>query len=123
MRTVSSLPSFAHPKRTYGTAIIVYALALYYLETKRVKDVVRSSFFVCSRQLLLWFRKRIEENVEWLLVAFLEGLQLRAPPLPECNKEGAVRQILKTIQGYQPERVSLDLFAQTGRSYLTKTTL
>jgi hypothetical protein len=122
-RTVSSLPAFAHPRRTYGIAFIIGVLGEYYLKAKGAVAAA-TSFAVatatsCSRQLLRWFRIRIETNAEVLAMSLKEVLSLRAPPWSGDGKEGAVRQILEALRGLSPEEVSADLFTQTKRSYLT----
>jgi hypothetical protein len=118
-RTVSSLPAFAHPKRTYGISAIIGVLTEYYVFGKGVVAAAATGMAVCSRQLLRWFQMRIEANAEILAASLTGILRLRAPPSFDDGAKGAVRQILEAIKGYQPEKVSLYLFVQTGRSYLT----
>ena len=122
--TVSLLPFFVHPGRTYGTGVIIDVLNEFYLEEHGAVTAC-TAYYVkstvdCSRQLLLWFRKRIEENAEALVFLLKEVLQVKAPPLEKPGIKGVVRQFLEIIHGLQPTMVSLVLHNTTGQSYLTK---
>jgi hypothetical protein len=122
-RTVSSLPSFAHPKRTFGISFIIGALDEFYLENKGVVAVAAAisqwTPVCCSRQLLRWFCRRIEANAQMLAMGITEVLSLRAPPWGAGCIKGRVRQILKIVINHVPEAISLDLFNKTSRTYLT----
>jgi hypothetical protein len=118
-KTVSSLPTFAHPKRTYGISAIIGVLDEFYVRGKSVVAAAAMLGGVCSRQLLRWFRIRIEANAKMLAMSLTEILRLRAPPFFGGGTQGTVRQILEAIRGHSPQKVSLDLFSQTSRSYLT----
>jgi hypothetical protein len=118
-KTVSSLPAFAHPKRTYGISAIIGVLDEFYVRGKSAVAAAAMLGGVCSRQLLRWFRIRIEANAKMLALSLTGCLRLRAPPSFRDGVQGAVRQILEAIQDHSPEKVSLLLFAQISRSYLT----
>jgi predicted Zn-ribbon and HTH transcriptional regulator len=121
-KTVSLLPSFCHPKRTYGILAIFRLLAEFYIKIKSVCLTV-TSFLVatdieCSRQLLLLYRRRIEKNLNSLVMAVTDIYGLRAPPVTEkTNIREKVRQLLTYIKS--PQDDSLKIFKRTRTTYLT----
>jgi hypothetical protein len=73
---------------------------------------------LCTRQLLLQYRRRIEKNINNLVMAFTDIYDLRAPPVTEkTDKREKVRQLLLCIQS--PMDDSLKIFERTRTSYLT----
>lgn len=123
-KTVSLLPSFCHPMRTYGIIAIVSVLKEFYLKT-RVMCLAVINFFVatgvgCSRQQLLHYRRRIEKNLSRLISAITDIYALRAPPEKSDINE-KVRQLLSYIQ--KPQDASLKIFEQTRATYLTLQTI
>ena len=121
-KTVSLLPSFCHPKRTYGTQVIIGLLKEFYKKRGAVCLAVLNFFIEtnieCSRQLLLQYRQRLEKNLNSLIMAITEIKGLRAPPVAEKKdiKEKA-RQMLSHIQS--PLEESLKIFERTRTTYLT----
>jgi len=116
-RTVSLLPSFAHPGRAYGIEPIIYVLTGFYVSGKCICEIAGSS--VCSRQLLRWFRMRIEQNINMLIMGITEVLSLRAPPVTETHKNKRVGQFFMFIRSFSAEDISLKIFEHTRKSYLT----
>ena len=122
-RTVSLLPSFAHPGRTYGIAFIIEVLSQYYVETQGVMDAIRcfamESVATCSRQLLRHFRNRFEENLSALISEMIVALSLRAPPVSEKGIRKRGKQFLECVQSLKPEDVSKKLFEHSQTTYLS----
>lgn len=122
-RTVSLLPSFCHPKRTYGVLAIFWLLREFYTKMRTVCIAV-SAFLLetgveCSRQLLRHYRKRIEQNLNALAMAVTDIYGLRDPPVSLSAKaREKVRQMLSHIPS--PQDCSLKIFERTGATYLTK---
>ena len=121
-KTVSLLPSFCHPKRAYGVLAIFGILDEYYVKTAAVCLAV--TYFLVekgvliSRQLLNHYRKRIENNLNSLVMAVTDICGLRAPPVTEkVNIKEKVRQLLLSI--HSPMDFSLKIFERTGTTYLT----
>jgi len=121
-KTVSLLPSFCHPRRTYGIYAIFGLLAEYYIK-KRAACLAVATFFMttgieCTRQLLLHYRWRIEMNLNSLAMAVTDIYTLRAPPVTEKTEtREKVRQLLSFIQS--PQDDSLKIFKRTRTTYLT----
>ena len=121
-RTVSLLPSFCHPKRTYGTQVIILLLKEFYSKMQAVCIAV-SSFYIstgveCSRQLLLHYRRRIEKNLNSLIMTITDIYALQSPPVTEqADTKLRVKQFLSHIQ--QPPEDSLKIFKRTRTTYLT----
>jgi hypothetical protein len=121
-RTVSLLPSFAHPGRTYGVLFIIGVLSQYYEAGKRVMDSVRSfakEGADCSRQLLLHFRKRFEENLSTLISETTALFSLRGPPLAEKDIRKRGKQYLECVRSLKPEDVSKKIFEHSRITYLS----
>ena len=122
-RTISLLPSFAHPGRTYGIAFIIGVLSQYYVETQGVMDAIRrfamESVATCSRQLLRHFRNRFEENLSALISEMIVVLSLRAPPVNEKSIRKRGKQFLECVQRLRPEDVSKKLFEHSQTTYLS----
>ena len=121
-KTVSLLPSFCHPKRTYGILAIVGILSEYYIKMKAVCFAVASFLLAtgieCSRQLLRHYRRRIEQNLNSLVMAITEIRRLATPLVTEAsNIRGKVRQLLSVIES--PQDDSLKIFKRTRTTYLT----
>jgi hypothetical protein len=121
-KTVSLLPSFCHPKRTYGILAIFGILEEFYVKTCAVCLAV-SNFYMAtgvefSRQLLFQYRRRIKKNLNNLIMAITAIYNLRAPPVTEkTNAKEKVRQLLTSIQN--PQDDSLKIFELTRTTYLT----
>ena len=116
-RTVSLLPSFAHPGRAYGIEPITHVLTGYYAEGRGACETVSTS--VCSRQLLRWFRIRIEENINMLIMELTHVFHLRAPPATGVSIKKRVGQFFMFIQRLSATDISLKIFERTQKSYLT----
>jgi hypothetical protein len=122
-KTISLLPSFCHPRRTYGTAAIIRFLKEFYNNMVTVcvvtLTILKETGIECSRQLLLQYRRRIEQNLNKLIMELTAIHNLRAPPVTEpTDTKEKVRQLLKKIQS--PLEDSLKIFKRTGSTYLTK---
>jgi hypothetical protein len=125
-RTVSLLPSFAHPGRGYGTAFLIGALMEFYGTDSGVCAACRGfsskGCAPCSRQQLRWLRTRIEENLNFLIMETAGLFGVRAPPIACADTKKGIRQLLSHILRFAPEDVSLKIFERTGRSCLTANT-
>jgi hypothetical protein len=117
-RTVSLLPSFAHPGRAYGIEPIAHVLSGFYTKRKRVCEIAPSGS-VCSRQLLRWFRIRVEKNIDTLAMELTGPASLRAPPVEEEGIRKRVGRFFEYIRSLQAEDLSLKMFERTRRTYLS----
>jgi transposase-like protein len=115
--TVSLLPSFAHPGRAYGIEAIIHVLAEFYVEKRYVSEIC--TFSVCSRQLLRWFRLRIKENLNMLIMTLTEVLSLRAPPVTETAAKERAGQFFECIRQLNTKDISLKIFERTRKTYLS----
>jgi len=122
-KTVSLLPSFAHPGRTYGINFIIGTLSQYYVEEKCVMDSVRSfnneDTASCSRQLFLHFRKRFEENLSALISETIVVFSLRGPPVTEKDTRKRGKQYLECVRSLKPKDVSKKIFEHSRMTYLS----
>jgi hypothetical protein len=121
-KTVSLLPSFCHPKRAYGIFAIFGILEEYYVKATAVCHAVAcflaEKSVSVSRQLLNHYRKRIEKNLNSLIMAVTAIQSLRAPPVTEkANTGEKVRQLFLRI--CSPTDTSLKIFELTRTTYLT----
>jgi hypothetical protein len=124
-KTVSLLPSFCHPKRTYSILIIIGLLNEFYIKLSTACFAVINLFTLtgveCSRQLLLHYRRRIQENLNSLVTAITDIYSLKTPLVTEkTDVKNKVRQLLLKI--LCPEEDSLIIFKRTRTTYLTKQT-
>ncbi|MDR0854294.1 MAG: DUF6431 domain-containing protein [Clostridiales Family XIII bacterium] len=115
--TVSLLPSFAHPGRAYGIEPIICVLTIFYADEKCVSETCASS--VCSRQLLRWFRLRLKQNLNLLLMELIAVCSLRAPPAGEVGAKKRAGQFFECIRSLNAEDISLKIFERTRKSYLS----
>jgi hypothetical protein len=115
--TVSLLPSFAHPGRAYGIEPIIYVLTRFYADEKCVSETC--AFSVCSRQLLRWFRLRLEQNLNMLIMGLTDVLSLRAPPVTAEAAKKRAGQFFECIRSLNAEDISLKIFERTRKTYLS----
>jgi hypothetical protein len=125
-KTVSLLPSFCHPKRTYGILVIYKLLSAFYIELKKVcmaiTAFITATGIQVTRQLLHHYRHRIERNLNNLVMAITDIYTLDAPPVTEKTEaKEKVRQFLSQI--LCPQGDSLKIFKRTRTTYLTHQTL
>jgi hypothetical protein len=97
-------------------------LKAYYTEVvavcKAVLNILASTGIECTRQLLLQYRRRIEGNLNTLIMELTTIHGLRSPPVTErTDPREKVRQLLTHIQ--KPLEDSLKIFKRTGTTYLT----
>ena len=122
-RTVSLLPSFAHPRRTYGVLFITGILSQYYIDDKSAMESVRSfgkeNNASCSRQLLLHFRKRFEKNLSALISETIVVFSLRGPPVTGKGIRKRGKQYLECVRRLDPEDVSKKIFEHSYLTYLS----
>jgi hypothetical protein len=121
-KTVSLLPSFCHPKRTYGVLVIIGILIEFYVKMKAVCLAVASYLhetgIECTRQLLRHYRRRIEHNLNSLAMTFTDICNLKEPLVAATKSmKEKVRQLLSFIQS--PQDDSLKIFKRTRTTYLT----
>ena len=123
-KTISLLPSFCHPKRTYGTEAIIEFLKAFYGKIVKVcmavMYIAAATGIECTRQLLLNYRKRIEENINILIMEITEIYGLKTPAVMGKKSHEKVRQLLPYIK--KPSEDSLTIYQRTGTTYLTPTT-
>jgi hypothetical protein len=123
-KTVSLLPSFAHPRASYGIAFIIAVFHLFYLDEMSVTQVVKAfrdnKGHHCSRQLLRQFRIRLKENLNRLIMEVIALLRLKSPPVtvPMGEKKKRARQFLECIYSFDPKDVLLKLFERSGITLL-----
>jgi hypothetical protein len=121
-RTVSLLPSFCHPKRTYSVLVIFKLIASFYIDMCAVSiailNFIKGTGICVTRQLLRHYRRRIEFNLNSLVMAVTDIYNLRTPPVTEKTAiKERVRQFLSCI--LCPQEDSLKIFTRTRTSYLT----
>ena len=121
-KTVSLLPSFCHPKRTYGVLAIFGLLVSFYVKLRTVCLAVACFFeenrVECSRQLLRHYRRRIEKNLNSLVMAITDINKMQSPPVTEkTGIKEKVRQFLSNI--LEPQETSFKIFERTRTTYLT----
>ena len=124
-RTLSLLPSFAHPRRGCGIRYIIGILTMFYLKgmsaSGAAAEFQKTAGLACSRQLLLQFRKRFENNLNRLIMETVSLLNLQSPPVtaPGHEKRQRAREFLESIQSLNSEDVSLKLFERSGTAFLS----
>ena len=121
-KTVSLLPSFCHPLRTYGILAIFGVLKEFYVRMSAaclaVARFLAAAGVEISRQLLLHYRRRIEDNHGSLSMAATDAHALEEPLASKGkNTKEKVRQLLSFIKC--PQDDSLKIFKQTRTTYLT----
>jgi hypothetical protein len=122
-RTVSLLPSFAHPGRACGIKYIICALSFFYADDRSAMASVRGfaakTLVGCSRQLLRHFRKRFERNLPTLIRVTAACLSPRAPPMKEKDIIKRGKQYLECVRRLNPEDVSKKIFEHSRMTYLS----
>ena len=124
-RTVSSIPFFCHPRRTYGTEFIMGVLKSFYSKTQNINQCLENLIEIeridCSRQLLYQFRKRFEENLNFLLLEIPNIMSLKEF-LPEKERKERAKQIFSLVHrsDWSPNDVSSRLHSHSGNTYLTQ---
>ena len=127
-KTVSLLPCFAHPRIGYGIQFIIGILNLFYLDGSSVSHATnafnKNNGPLCSRQLLRHFRRRLEGNINRLIMEIIALLKLQSPPVTAQREEKRkrARQFLEYIHSFDPKDVSLKLFEHSGTTILTPLT-
>ena len=121
-KTVSLLPSFCHPKRTYGIMAIVGLLREFYVQMRAaclaVANFLIETGVACSRQLLRHYRRRIEKNLNSLTMAIIDIRGLKEPLILEnTDIKRKVREMFLFIKCLQDD--SLKIFKRTRTTYLT----
>jgi len=121
-RTVSLLPSFCHPLRTYGLDAIYGLLKEFYVNMRTVCLAVlkflAATGVECTRQLLLHYRRRIEQNYNSIAMTVTDIYALKEPlAAGKTNTREKVRQLISFIKS--PQDDSLKIFEQTRTTYLT----
>jgi transposase-like protein len=121
-RTVSLLPSFCHPMRTYGICAIIGILKEYYAKMRAAclaaAVFLKETGVEYTRQLLRHYRRRIERNLNSLAMAVTDIFGLRDPPVTSAaSAREKVRQLLSHIRS--PLDCSLEIFKRTRATYLT----
>ena len=124
-KTVSLLPSFAHPRYSYSILFIITLLNLYYLEQLSVTETInsfnQSTIVDCSRQLLRQISKRFEQNLNRLTMGFTALFKCKEPAItaPLTEKRQRAREFLEHIKSFAPCDVSLKLFELSRTTFLT----
>jgi len=124
-KTVSLLPSFAHPRMSHSILFIIVVLSRFYLDeasvTQALKIFYQDTGQCCSRQLLGQFRKRFQENLNRLIMEIIALMRLKSPLVtaPVEKQRQRARQLLEYIQSLNSEDVSLKLFELSRTTYLT----
>ena len=121
-KTVSLLPSFCHPLRTYGILAIIGILKEFYVKLSAIclaaARFLADTGVEMSRQLLRHYRRRIEQNHNGLAMSANDVFALKKPLLTEkMSMREKVRRLLSFIMS--PQDDSLRIFRQTRTTYLT----
>jgi hypothetical protein len=69
--------------------------------------------------LLRWFRIRIEQNLNMLIMELTIAARLRAPPVRELSIRKRVGQFFAHIRSLNAEDISLKIFEHTQKTYLS----
>ncbi|MCL2717170.1 MAG: DUF6431 domain-containing protein [Lachnospiraceae bacterium] len=122
--SVSSLPFFCHPRRTYSTEFIVKSLTHYYNRLSTLstclKDFLHDYGVLCSRHLLYRYRKRFLENLNFLSMEMIKALGLKDFVYEKEIRKRA-KQVLSLVHhtAWTSIDVSIKLFKNSRHSYLT----
>lgn len=124
-KTVSLLPWFCHPKRTYSMGFIHHTLLGFFSWKGTITSFIQSfstSYGIpLSRQLLYQYRKRILKNCNRILMELIRQFRLHNPISTSPNNEKRVKDALNLIETMvtSPYPVSMDMFSHGSRTYLT----
>jgi hypothetical protein len=100
-------------------------LKTFYFKTQSINcclaDLIENEKIDCSRQLLYQFRKRFEENLNFLLLEIPNIIGLKEF-LPEKRQKERAKQVtnLVHLSDCSPCDVSRTLFSSSGHTYLTQ---
>lgn len=124
-KTVSLLPWFCHPKRTYSMDFIHHSLCGFFnwsgTITSFIQSFCKSYGTSLSRQLLYQYRKRILKNCNRILMELVYKFRLHNPVSNSPDNEKRVKDALNQIETMvtSPYPVSMDMFSHGSRTYLT----
>ena len=124
-RTVSLLPWFCHPRRTYSMGSIHYSLSGLFSWAGSIASFIRNfavSYGISfSRQLLYQYRKRILRNCNRILMDLVRQFNLDTPVSASQDNKKRVKDALGLIETADttPYSVSMDMFSHGSCTYLT----
>ncbi|MGI6684407.1 MAG: DUF6431 domain-containing protein [Bacillota bacterium] len=128
-RTVSLLPWFCHPRRTYSMGFIHYSLSGFLAWAGTITSFIRNftlnygiSF---SRQLFYQYRKRVLRNCNRILMDLVRQFHLDNPVSASQDNRKRVKDALNLIETAAPTpySVSMDMFSHGSCTYLTLSAL
>lgn len=123
--TVSLLPWFCHPRRTYSMELIHYCLSEFAGWKGSIALFLKAFADSCgieiSRQLLYQFRKRIYRNLNRIIMHITAQFRLTDPVTVSEDKRKRVKDALSLIETAAPTplSVSMDMFSHGLSTYLT----
>lgn len=123
-KTVSSIPSFCHPRRTFSTEFIISLLSKFFTRHSTISHFLKAFSRLygieCSRQLLYLYRKRFFKNLNFISMEIFQILSLNDFVF-EKEYEKKARQVLSLVHhmDWTPLDVSIKLFNNSKHSYLT----
>lgn len=124
-RTVSILPWFCHPRRTYSMEFIHYSLSKFFDWSGTMASFIRNftlSYGIpFTRQLLYQYRKRILKNCNHILMELIRQFHPNELISTSPNTKKRVKDALEFIEtaARTPFSVSMDMFSHGFRTYLT----
>lgn len=124
-RTVSILPWFCHPKRTYSMEFIHCVLANFFRWSGTITSFIQKFTLEYgipfTRQLLYQYRKRILKNCNRILMELIRQFHPNEPISDSPNTKKGVKDALEFIEtaARTPFSVSMDMFSHGFRTYLT----
>lgn len=124
-RTVSMLPWFCHPRRTYSMGFIHYSLAGFFGWSGTMASFIRKftlSYGISfTRQLLYQYRKRILKNCNRILMDLVRQFNPNNPISASPDNKKRVKDALNLIETAAPTpySVSMNMFSHGSCTYLT----
>lgn len=124
-KTLSMLPWFCHPKRTYSMDFIHRSLLDFFNWNRKITSFIRNFTFTygipLSRQLLYQYRKRFLKNCNRILMELIRQFQLKNPVSTSLDNVKRVKDALNLIEttASSPLIVSLNMFSHGSCTYLT----
>jgi hypothetical protein len=127
--TVSLLPWFCHPRRTYSMGFIHYSLSGFFdwpdTMISFIRKFILNHGIIFTRQLLYHFRKRILKNCNRIMMDLVRQFNPDGPISASLDNKKRVKDALNLIETAAPTpySVSMDMFSHGSRTYLTLSAL
>ena len=123
--TVSLLPWFCHPRRSFSVELI-HCLLVKFLDWTESMVSFLSGFakthgVKVSRQLMYQFKKRVVRNCNIILMEVTRQFKLESPVSNSNEQRNRVKDALNIIETKSPNpcQVSMNMFSHGSHTYLT----